>query len=752
MQKKFFAIILNLVFKETDMKTSKSKLIALIVTQLVLVTTGLFFVFKPIPPNTFKVQIVTDSNKSETIRALNLYKKRFNKYGGIDNTEMRFIYNNSYTENNSTIGTLDLTKSILIVNNKHYKINKKVNLKHMNYRMSAVANDAIRQGMKPITPKALTKVKGLDVLIESLPTRLGSPKEIREKLEKKIGENYYFKKLKFGQLVHTGIAMNCISDIDLDRLTYTMDFFLWFRWDGNESLPVDSIEFVNTVHPSLLIDDNTTTSLKKVTKVEQKKEGNSNYIKYHVVGRFHALEHKNYALGEQNLPIRFRHQRLPIEDLYYVRDYSDCSMGLYNQNKPTSISEWGNLKFNVVDEDSLSLNYTLSYSTFSNKIAIGDPVDLLGEKLMSEFTMRYAIKSVLMSVRGIEGKINSFFPLGEGRIDLSSMSAYLLISLALSLGLSYIRRHRILKEGWSHAVWTLNLGIVFAVLLCSEFVLSQLLSNLKASAWGADNIEVLDSLMTHVQTVISILWWITPAYYITSALDEFLWCPIEEKTGNPVPHVLKMFTNILIYALALIGILAYIFEVTTNSLMATSGAFAILFAILSKLDISNIIAGLGVSFAKLFKLDDWVKINGVEGKVVEMTPRSTKILTVDNSIINIPNAEVGEAIIENMAHPTGAYRLKIHLEIVPMDYRFVEDKLLIAVANTKGVLTDPKPFVAFLGQGDSAQIFEVYFYINDYSKKAYFTQAVWREVWSICEEFGILMSTPQREHLIRYLN
>ena len=202
-------------------------------------------------------------------------------------------------------------------------------------------------------------------------------------------------------------------------------------------------------------------------------------------------------------------------------------------------------------------------------------------------------------------------------------------------------------------------------------------------------------------------------------------------------------------ALAFIGILAYVFEVTTNSLMATSGAFAILFAIMSKVDISNIVAGLGISFAKIFKLDDWVKIDGVEGKVFEMTPLSTKILTVENSIVNIPNTAVGDAVIENMAHPSGAYRLFIHLEVVPMDYKFVEEKLLVAVANVEGTLADPPPFIAFLGQGDSAQIFEVYFYIEDYAKKAYFIQAVWREVWSICEEFGIRMSTPQREHFIK---
>jgi len=129
-----------------------------------------------------------------------------------------------------------------------------------------------------------------------------------------------------------------------------------------------------------------------------------------------------------------------------------------------------------------------------------------------------------------------------------------------------------------------------------------------------------------------------------------------------------------------------------------------------------------------------------------MTPRSTKVLTFDNSIVNIPNTNVGGAIIENMAHPTTAFRLMIHLEIVPMDYTVAEQALLEGVKSVGEILREPKPFIAFLGQGDSAQIFEVYFYIEDYSKRAYYHQLVWRAIWSSCEKHKLVMSTPQREH------
>jgi hypothetical protein len=88
----------------------------------------------------------------------------------------------------------------------------------------------------------------------------------------------------------------------------------------------------------------------------------------------------------------------------------------------------------------------------------------------------------------------------------------------------------------------------------------------------------------------------------------------------------------------------------------------------------------------------------------------------------------------------------IHLEIVPV-YRFeqVEKVLLDAVASTPNILDTPSPVVIFKGQGDSAQIFEIFFFIDDYSKKAILWQSTWRRIWRHLEQADIALATPQRE-------
>lgn len=88
----------------------------------------------------------------------------------------------------------------------------------------------------------------------------------------------------------------------------------------------------------------------------------------------------------------------------------------------------------------------------------------------------------------------------------------------------------------------------------------------------------------------------------------------------------------------------------------------------------------------------------------------------------------------------------IHLEIVPI-YRFeyVEKVLLDAVASTPNILDKPSPAVVFKGQGDSCQIFEILFFIDDYSQKMPLWQSTWRRIWRHLEQADITLATPQRE-------
>lgn len=555
--------------------------------------------------------------------------------------------------------------------------------------------------------------------------------------------------------VYTGVSMNKISNIDMANLTYTLDFFLWFRYP-DEVKNADDIEFLNSVKLTKLYDllkkdenktakaDDKPTNSQIVnndlsaTLVESYSLNGESYRRYRITGRFYTNDAKNYALGQQNSYVRFRHHNINKYNLSYISDFVNSNKGVFNLENSQNND-------NIIDNPSLQLSYNTSYINTSLKTRLGSIKEENQSIEFSEFTAEYRIKPILWSFRGIVAWVNSKISGREDKIDIALMLLLLSVSCSIFIFTRYIENSKRFEET-SNYWWFLQLGIIFFILLFGELVISQGLYNLRYSNWGEQYQYGIDLLMMYTVNGIAMLWWLLPAYYITSAFEHFLWTPIKKRTGAEIPYVLRLTVTIFVYLLAALGIMAYVLEVTITGLAATSGIIAIVFAIASKVDLSNIIAGLGISLAKTFKLGDWVKINDVEGQVVEMTPRATKVLTFNSSIINIPNTTVSSAIIENYNRPDPAFRVIIHLEIVPV-YRFerVEKVLLDAVSSTEGVLDTPEPFVIFKGQGDSSQIFEVAFFVGDYAKRYGLWQAAWRRIWRHLEQADIVLATPQRE-------
>jgi branched-chain amino acid transport system substrate-binding protein len=553
---------------------------------------------------------------------------------------------------------------------------------------------------------------------------IGNPISIEDKIYKPL-------------IVQSGIAMIALSDIDMTHATYTAEFYMWFVYEGFKRKIAENIEFTNSIEHF---------KLKKpckeceATLISEDVTKGISTIKYRVKAQFRNPSKENYALGKQNLPIKFRHILLGIDKIKYVRDLSDKSNGVFSHSNYETEAERKQSYFEVINDPILMLQDSYSNSTLQSRLELGSKQ----HHITSLFTVNYEVDHINLSTRGAEQLVNYLVSGVPDKIDTKRMLIYLIFAISIAILLHFVKRIYRNNTQVSYTVWFLKILNTAIILLAIEFLLSQLITNAKSTNFGIGNIDILNKAMLELEFIISLLWWVLPAYYITTAIDTFLWSPIEKKTGVATPKVLRFFVVAIVWVLTVIGVMAYVLEVTTTSLMATSGVFAILFAVMSKIDITNIVAGLGISFSKTIQLNDWVSINGVEGQIVEMSPRAVKLLDFDNTLTSIPNSNVGGATIEVFS--AQSFRQSIHLEIVPMDYNFVEKVLLEAALKVKGILETPAPFVAFLGQGDSAQIFEVYFFVDDYANKAYYSQAVWREVWTACENNDIEMSTPQREH------
>ena len=110
------------------------------------------------------------------------------------------------------------------------------------------------------------------------------------------------------QVVYTNIHINHISDIDLKDPRYTIDFYLWFRFQ--QDFDDADIVFANALTPITLGEP----------IIEQTSPELTTHI-YHIVAEFtQNFNFQGYPFDQQVLPITFQHASLTQENLMYVSD------------------------------------------------------------------------------------------------------------------------------------------------------------------------------------------------------------------------------------------------------------------------------------------------------------------------------------------------------------------------------------------------------------------------------------------------
>ncbi|MDR0798584.1 MAG: mechanosensitive ion channel family protein [Dysgonamonadaceae bacterium] len=133
--------------------------------------------------------------------------------------------------------------------------------------------------------------------------------------------------------------------------------------------------------------------------------------------------------------------------------------------------------------------------------------------------------------------------------------------------------------------------------------------------------------------------------------------------------------------------------------------------------IGNIVSGLIITYMRPFQTGDRIQINSTVGNVVERTPIVTRILTIKNELITIPNNTIMKEQITNLSESARSQNLIGYLDITcgyETPWRQVHQLLLDAAEATGKVKKDPHPFVLELAFND----FDIQYQINVYITNA----------------------------------
>ncbi len=249
-----------------------------------------------------------------------------------------------------------------------------------------------------------------------------------------------------------------------------------------------------------------------------------------------------------------------------------------------------------------------------------------------------------------------------------------------------------------------------------------------------------------------VIWWALPAYLLNLAIERFVWLAMEARTGQVIPNIIRNFVASIIFIIATFGAIAFVFDQEITGLLATSGMIAMIIGLAIQVNISNIFSGIAINLEQPFRIGDWIEIGDYnEGKVTNITWRSTTIRDRNNVTICIPNSTAAESSIRNFSYPEKNIELWFEVFIDPRHRSNRIAKLLLdAALSTPGVLADPAPYAKFKGMSEWSAVYIVGYVIGDYGKKATIKNALWSRIEVHLGRVGIKPALQRQEvHLIK---
>jgi len=119
-----------------------------------------------------------------------------------------------------------------------------------------------------------------------------------------------------------------------------------------------------------------------------------------------------------------------------------------------------------------------------------------------------------------------------------------------------------------------------------------------------------------------------------------------------------------IYVCSALAMMGFVFGLSLQGLMATSGIVAIVLGLALQSTLGDLFSGLSLSIEKPYRVGDEILLDGgAEGEVVEMNWRSTHLKNGANDIVIIPNSAIARMRIQNHSAPSRLYNGKLSITV-----------------------------------------------------------------------------------------
>ena len=182
------------------------------------------------------------------------------------------------------------------------------------------------------------------------------------------------------------------------------------------------------------------------------------------------------------------------------------------------------------------------------------------------------------------------------------------------------------------------------------------------------------------------------------------------------------------------------FGITASSVIAVIGSVGLSVGLALQGTLSNFAGGVLILILKPFKVGDYIceDTHGNEGTVSEIQLCYTKLLTVDNKTVVLPNGSLSNSSLTNLTQQNKR-RIDITVGIsYDADIRLAKQVISDVLEQEKNCMTNEEPYYVFVDSlGDSAVVIGIRVWVK--------TEDYWETRWRITENVKYALDEHQIE-------
>ncbi len=215
-------------------------------------------------------------------------------------------------------------------------------------------------------------------------------------------------------------------------------------------------------------------------------------------------------------------------------------------------------------------------------------------------------------------------------------------------------------------------------------------------------------------------------------------------TPTIAPLTTKLI-NILLFMIAGMIVLDF-FGINIGSFLVSLGVGSLAVALAAQETVANMIAGFVILIDQPFRIGDRIKLpTSEEGNVSQIGLRSTRILTLDNNLMVIPNSDLVKNRIINLSFPNIAIRSTIDINVgYQTDIPKAKELLASIIKEQTGLSKDFPIIIQVNSFGEYAVTLRIVIESTDHTQRFSNESEIREKILKEFEKNGINTPYPQR--------